>query len=469
MIAKLATVAAANSNNSFGLFSGGQATGFTPEYLITIFLAMVFAAALLSSRTKIPHTMILLAFGIAISFLSLIGLDIANIRQFTFAPSLIITFIIPPLIFEAMMNVDYKQFRAIRISALLLATIGVILATLIGGFLLVYIAGLPFLVAFAFAALISPTDAAIVIEIFKRVRIPKVLSNLMESEAAFNDATGAIAFSSIIALAIGGSGYAIVGGTSSNLLPFYPNNNEAGSSSSTFPSTVIMGSIHLSLVTQAEHFVLLFFGGAGIGLAIAAATHKLHTLMNDPLSETSLTIVTVFGSVVLANSLGVSGLAAVAVAGLYFGNVTVKKEASMSKNVRTFAFSFWEMIAFLASSAAFLYLGFSMNVLDMAQHLPIIVLAFIAVLAARAGTIYPLLAATSRFAKENIPGTWRHIVLIGGMRGAISVALVASLPPSEFKNILQTLTFGVVLLSLIIQYIVLSKYVKKVFPDVQQQ
>ena len=71
--------------------------------------------------------------------------------------------------------------------------------------------------------------------------------------------------------------------------------------------------------------------------------------MNDPLSETSLTIATVFGSVVLANSLGVSGLAAVAVAGLYFGNVTVKKEATMSKNVRTFAYNFWEMIAFLAS------------------------------------------------------------------------------------------------------------------------
>ena len=470
MIAKLTTAATANSNNSFGIFSGGQATGLAPEYLITIFLAMVFAAALFSSRTKIPHTMILLAFGLAISFLSLIGFDIANIRQFTFAPSLIITFIIPPLIFEAMMNVDYKQFRAIRISALLLATIGVILATLIGGFLLVYIAGLPFLVAFAFAALISPTDAAIVIEIFRRVKVPKVLSNLMESEAAFNDATGAIAFSSIIALAIGGSGYALVGGmSSSHLLSFYPNSSGGASSSSTFPSTISTGPIHLSLITQAEYFIVVFFGGAGVGLAIAAATHRLHTLMNDPLSETSLTIVTVFGSVVLANSLGVSGLAAVAVAGLYFGNVTVKKEATMSKNVRTFAFNFWAMVAFLASSAAFLYLGFSMNVVDMVQHFPIIVLAFIAVLAARAGTIYPLLAAASRFAKENIPRTWRHIVLIGGMRGAISVALVASLPTSEFKNILQTLTFGVVLLSLIIQYIVLSKYVKKVFPDVQQQ
>ncbi len=47
------------------------------------------------------------------------------------------------------------------------------------------------------------------------------------------------------------------------------------------------------------------------------------------------------------------------------------------------------------------------------------------------------------------------------------MALVASLPPSDFKNILQTITFGVVLLSLVIQYIVLSKYVKKVFPDMQ--
>ena len=69
--------------------------------------------------------------------------------------------------------------------------------------------------------------------------------------------------------------------------------------------------------------------------------------------------------------------------------------------------------------------------------------------------------------EKTYPNTWKHIVLVGGMRGAISVALVASLPPSDFKNLLQTITFGVVLLSLIIQYIVLSKYVKKVFPDMQ--
>jgi len=407
--------------------------------------------------------MILLGFGISISLLNFTGLlDIVNFSQFKINPNLVITFIIPPLIFEAMMKVDYKQFKAIRISALLLATLGVVLATLIGGFLLVYIARLPFLVAFAFAALISPTDAAIVIEIFKKVKVPRVLSTLMESEAAFNDATGAIAFSSIIALSVGSAGYTILG-TSSNSALY---SNSIG-----FPTTIISSSSagydHLSFIIQAEHFIILFFGGAAVGLAIAAATHRLHTLMNDPLSETSLTIATVFGSVVLANSLGLSGLAAVAVAGLYFGNVTIKKEATMSKSVRTFAFNFWEMIAFLASSVAFLYLGISMNVIDIVNHFPIIALSLIAVLGARAATIYPILAATTRFARENIPNTWKNVILVGGMRGAISVALVASIPPSDFKSLLQTITFGVVLLSLIIQYIVLSRYAKRVFPDVQ--
>ena len=447
---------------------GGNA--LTLEYIIPIFLAMVFAAALFSSRTKIPHTMILLGFGISISLLNLTGLlDLipVNFSQFKINPNLVITFIIPPLIFEAMMKVDYKQFKAIRISALLLATLGVVLATLIGGFLLVYIVRLPFLVAFAFAALISPTDAAIVIEIFKKVKVPRVLSTLMESEAAFNDATGAIAFSSIIALSVGSAGYTILG-TSSNS-PLYLNSSSIG-----FPTTIISSSSsssagydHLNFIIQAEHFIILFFGGAAVGLAIAAATHRLHTLMNDPLSETSLTIATVFGSVVLANSLGLSGLAAVAVAGLYFGNVTIKKEATMSKSVRTFAFNFWEMIAFLASSVAFLYLGISMNVVDILNHFPLIALSLIAVLGARVATIYPILAATTRFARENIPNTWKNVILVGGMRGAISVALVASIPPSDFKSLLQTITFGVVLLSLIIQYIVLSRYVKRVFPDVQ--
>jgi monovalent cation:H+ antiporter, CPA1 family len=417
--------AAAASNTS----STGSEIFLTSQYAIPIFLTMVFAAAVFSSRTKVPHTMVLVGFGIGISFLDFAGLSIIDVKQFKIDPKLIINFIIPPLIFEAMMKVNYKEFKTIRISALLLATVGVVVATLVAGFLLTYVAGLAIAIAFTFAALISATDPSIVIDIFKRIRVPTQLSTLMEFEASFNDATGLIVFSSITALTFG---------MSNMTNNFY-------------------------FIGEAEHFAIVFFGGAAIGLAIAAATHRLHALMNDPLSETALTVATVFGSVAAANSLGLSGLVAVAVAGLYFGNVTVKKEAYMSLKVRSSVFNFWETMAFFANSVAFLYLGISMNIVNISQNLLLIALSFVAVLTARVASTYPILAATNKFTREKIPKTWRHIVVLGGMRGAISVALVASLPDSNFKDTIATITFGVVLSSLIIQYIGLTRYAKKVF------
>jgi CPA1 family monovalent cation:H+ antiporter len=109
--------------------------------------------------------MILVAFGIAISFFDFVGLNTVDIKQFRIDPRVVINFIIPPLIFEAMMKVNYKEFKTIRISAILLATVGVVLATLVTGSLLTYISHLPFAIAFTFAALIAPTDPAIVRDI----------------------------------------------------------------------------------------------------------------------------------------------------------------------------------------------------------------------------------------------------------------------------------------------------------------
>ncbi len=421
---------------------GQSASGtllISSQYLIPIFLVMIFAAALFSSRIRIPYVIILVIFGIGLSVISFIGPDLVNVNEFRIDPRLIINFVIPPLIFEAMMKVNYKEFRAVRISALLLATVGVIVSTFAAGILLTYVAGLSFGIAFLFAALISPTDPAIVIEIFKKLKIPKELSTLMEFEASFNDATALIVFSSILTLIVGISS----------------NNSGDGIS---------------SLIGESEHFAYVFAGGAAVGLAVAAATDRLHALMNDPFSETALTIATVFGSVVLANTLGVSGLVAVAVAGLYFGNITVKHEAYMSLKVRTSVFNFWEIVAFLANSAAFLYLGVSMNVLSIGQNIGLIILAFSVVFIARIISTYPILSAINRFTREKIPTAWRHIVVLGGMRGALSVALVASLPSEGInghglKDLIVTLTFGVVLLSIVIQYIGVTKYVKKAFPS----
>jgi CPA1 family monovalent cation:H+ antiporter len=445
--------------------SGGESGQIFPtsQYAIPIFLAMIFAAAVISSRSKIPHTMILVGFGIAISFFDFAGLTIIDIKQFRIDPKLIINFIIPPLIFEAMMKVNYKEFKAIRISALLLATIGVVVAMLVAGLLLTYIAGLALSVAFTFAALIAPTDPAIVIEIFKRVKVPKQLSTLMEFEASFNDATGLIVFSSVTALTFAAA-VSTIGSNSNNSNILSPPASSTTPTIANFNITNNSSLNNLYFINQTEHFAIVFLGGAVVGLAIAAATHRLHALMNDPFSETALTVATVFGSVAAANSLGLSGLVAVAVAGLYFGNVTVKQEAYMSLKVRLSVFNFWETIAFFANSAVFLYLGVSMNIVSIGQNFLLIMLAFVTVLAARVASTYPILGAINRFTKEKIPMVWRHIVVLGGMRGALSIALVGSLPESNFKNTIATLTFGVVLSSLIAQYIGLTKYVKKVFP-----
>lgn len=408
------------------------------EWVIPIFLGMIFLASLLARKIKTPYTMVLVGIGIVISLSHISGFGPIDVSQFKVDPKLILYFIIPPLIFEAMMRIDREQFKTIRISALLLATVGVALATVVGGLLLSYVAGLPTIVAFAFAALIAPTDAAIVIEVFKKVKVPSTLTMLMQSEASLNDATGVVIFSSIMAVAL-------------------------AQGSVLEPS--VAGQINVNILEQIGHFAIVFFGGIAVGLGFAMGARFLIRLMDEPFAETALSVAVLFGSVVVANALQLSGLVAAAASGLYFGNLVMKGKGNMSEKTLMYSSHFWEMIAFFANSVAFLYLGLSMDILNLGTKLPLIAMAFGAVLAARAVSTYPILSATHRFAQEKWPASWRNVVMIGGMRGALSVALVATLPESEFKEILKTITFGVVLASLIVQYPILTRYIKKAFPE----
>ena len=412
------------------------------EWVIPIFLGMIFLASLLARKIKIPYTMVLVGIGIVISVSHVSGIGPISISEFKVDPKLILYFIVPPLIYEAMMRIDREQFKKIRLSALLLATVGTALATVIGGLLLSYFAGLPTIVAFAFAALIAPTDAAIVIEVFKRVKVPNHLSMLMESEASFNDAVGVVLFSSIIAIGL-------------------------AQGSALEPTTG--GEINVNILEQIGHFAIVFFGGIAVGLGFAAGARFLIKLMDEPFAETALSVAVLFGSVVVANALQLSGLVAAAASGLYFGNLVMKGKGIMSEKTLMYSSHFWEMIAFFANSVAFLYLGLNMDILNMGSKLPLIAMAFVAVLAARAASTYPILSATHMFAQEKWPSSWRNVVMIGGMRGALSVALVATLPESDFKEILKTITFGVVLASLIVQYPILTRYIKKAFPETTVQ
>jgi len=368
-------------------------------------------------------------------------------NQIKFDSNLIINFVIPPLIFEAMMRIDYKDFTRVKISVLLLSAIGVVITTIVVGLLLMYLVNLPFQLAFLFAALISPTDSAIVIKTFKIIKVPRLLSTIVEMESSFNDATGIIIFTTVVGIVFGSVSTITSGGFIDFALTSGINEQTP---------------INLDILHEVGQFLLVSLGGVGVGLAIAIITNRLHTLMSNPFSEISLTVTTVFGSAMVANAFGLSGLIAVATAGLYFGNATMRKESSMTKEVRDTVSNFWEIAAFFANSLAFLFLGVTMNIISMGQEMPLILLVFVVVLIGRALFTYPILTLVNKFTKEHVPLFWQNIIMIGGMRGAVSVALVTSLPQGEMKNSLETITFGVVLLSLVIQYIVLSKYIKRV-------
>lgn len=412
------------------------------ELLIPAFLALMLVASIVSQRTRFPYTLALVLVGIAMTSTSIsfvFGPFEGSVRAMVSAMQgvydqlvagndggLFVGLIVPPLLFEAMMHVNSSDLRHVVKPSLALATVGVVVATLVGGVLLWKVAGLSFYVAFLFAALISPTDAATVLALFRKVSVPTRLSTLMDTEAAFNDATAIVIFSVILA---------------SVSLP------------------------RISLVGSAETFAVTFGGGAVVGLTVAFLAELLMGVMHDRIAETILTIFAVYGTYVIALGFDFSGLIAVAIVGIYFGNLTTR--TSMSPASRESVTLFWEVAAFIGNSIAFLFIGFETDLFKLASAAVLILVAYLAVLASRAASVYPILAFFDRRGRA-IPRKWKNVAMLGGMRGALSVALAASIPVSAFvsANDVQTITtmvLGVAFLSISIQAALLSSYAARNF------
>jgi len=414
------------------------------ELIVTTFLAIIFLALLISTKAKIPYTIILVLFGVLIVFLSdklflgsgLLGSTIFAIRSDITGLSsgqnggLFVGLVVPPLIFEAMTHVSSDDLREVIRPSFVLATVGVVIATVVGGLLLWWIVGLPFFISFLFAAVISPTDTATVLELFRRLSVPSRLSALLDTEAAFNDATGIVIFTIILSTAL---------------------------------------SLRLPLFSSALNFTIIFGGGIAIGLVLALAAELLTSIMNDRLAEVILTIFVVYGSYVLASEVGASGLIAVTVVGLYFGNYTIKSAIRPAN--REAIRVVWEVAAFIGNSVAFLFIGLRTDVLRLYQSTELIGVAFIAIFVARASTVYPILTIFDRIRRKagnGFPLSWRNVAMLGGVRGALSIALSASISGSGLvssadSDIVTTMVLGVAFISILFQTSVLSRYIRRVF------
>jgi len=400
------------------------------ELILAIILGISLAASLASRRTRIPYTI----------FLVFIGIGVAATSNPTLSPlydtftallggGVFVGIILPPLLFESTMSISATEFRAVSRPALVLATGGVIFATVLVGFILLRITDLPPFAAFLFAALIAPTDVATVLEIFRRTLVPGKLATMMEAESIFNDATG-VALLTVI------------------LTSF-----EASTS----------GAVFLDAATK---FILVFGGGIVVGLGFAWVASQLQRATQDPISQVVLTMTAVYGSYGLASALGVSGLIAVAVTGLLYGNTVLFRIQNNPADLVTR--QFWGILAFLANTVAFLFIGLSTNILSLAGSLGLILIAYGVVLLSRFATVYSILSIP-RIAQFSVPWSWKNVTMFGGMRGALSIALVASLPVSlTGYSTIVNMTFGVAVFSILLQGPLLTTYSRRAFPQGQE-
>ena len=374
-------------------------------------VVLSFVASLLSDKLKAPYPTVMIIIGLALSLLRLSG----SIGELPINGELVLGLVVPPLIFESAMRTRFQTFRTVHKTVIGLAIGGVIISALVTALVLQLTLQLPIAAALLFGVIISPTDPVTVVSVLKRVRAPEKLTTILESEAYLNNATPVILYSFAVTLS------------------FNP-----------------MRDLGL--------FAYTLLGGMAVGLAVAGIGELLHRQITNPLPETSFTIFTMFGSYIIAESLGMSGLIAVPIAGLWLGNRTM--QTAMSEETSKTMTHFWEVMTFLATSFAFLLIGLKADVELLYTYAPYVIVAFAAILVARLLSVYPIVALT-RMMGERLPSSWNKVLAFGGLRGAVSVALVLSLPESNYKAVITAMVFGVALVSLIVQAEILSAYLKR--------
>ena len=382
-----------------------------PLAVVSLVLGLSFVGAILSDKLKASYTTVMITIGLALSFLRITG----ELGSIAFDKTVILGLVVPPLIFEAAMRTRFENFRAVQKTVISLAIFGVVISAFVSGFVLTALSGLPLAVALMFGVIVSPTDPVSVVNLLKRVQAPEKLTTILETEAYFNNATPVILYG-------------------------------------------IAASLSFSPVRDVSMFAYTLGGGVIVGLSVSGVAELLHKLITEPLAETAFTIAVMYGSYVFAETLGMSGLIAVPIAGLYMGNRTMR--TAMSEETRTTMTRFWEIVTFMATSFAFLLLGLKVDFSLLVSFFPLIVAAFLVILIARLVSVYPIVWFTQLLG-ERIPTSWTKVLAVAGLRGAVSVALALSLPEGKFKDAIVAMTFGVALLSLVVQAEILQAYLKR--------
>jgi CPA1 family monovalent cation:H+ antiporter len=373
----------------------------------TLLLIVATLVALVARRFRLPYTVGLVVTGLALT-LAHVGLDVKLTRD------LIFNLLLPPLLFEAAINIKWSELKKDASPIGILVTIGVLISAMVVAFAMTFVLHWPWQASMIFGVLIAATDPVSVIATFREANVRGRLMLLVESESLLNDGTAASFFAVALIIA--------AGGTTSAVMP--------------------------ALITTIA-------GGIAVGLACGAAGVLIASRTPDHLVETTLTTVVAFGSFSLAEQLGGSGVLATVTAGLLMGNFGAMDTGELrhfTSRGREVLLAFWDFAAFVSNSLIFLLIGLRGGRIPFHNAGALALgTAIVAVLIGRAVSVYPL-CWFMRNSERCIETKYQHVLWWGGLRGALALALSLSLPESiPMRDGIIICTFGVVAFSTIVQ------------------
>jgi CPA1 family monovalent cation:H+ antiporter len=381
---------------------------------IGVLLLVACLIAMLSRRLGLPYIVGLLVAGFLIALLP-------NSPDLPLSRELMFNILLPPLVFEAALQLDWRSFRRELPLTLVLAFVGVAIASLIVAAGMHYLVGWSWIGAALFGVLIAATDPVSVIAAFREMRAEPRVAMIVESESLLNDGVAAVGFAVLSAIAAGASP---------------------------------------GLASAVPAFLWTLAGGALIGIVVSGAILLIVGRTDDFLVEITLTTIAAYGSFLIAENVHASGIIAALAAGLIVGNVGW--ERAISEAGREHVRSAWEYFAFLANSFVFILIGMSEANQPLRNLGSVAVAAAILlVLAGRACAVYPLAALFQR-SRWRLPASYQHALFWGGLRGALALALALAVPPTVAeRSAIILAAFVVVAFSILVQGLTMPWLIKR--------
>lgn len=372
--------------------------------VLSVSLGVATLSRALSWLRNIPYTLLLLLVGL--------GLATINVRLINLSPELILFIFLPPLLFEAAWNIKWSNLKKDWLPISLFAVIGVVIC--VGGLFvgLQQFAGASLATALLVGAGLSATDPVSVVALFRELGVNKRLTTLMEGESLFNDGVAVVAYDLLLGIALGAERFNV-------------------------PVTI-------------SRFLVFVGIGVSIGSLIGFGISYLTQRFDLPLVEQSLTLVSAYGTYLVAEQLGGSGVIAVVTTGLILGNFGSR--IGMSPRTRLSVSEFWEFVAFFVNSIVFLLIGDQVVFDGLIENIDTILIAIAVMILARAVSIFGLSTVSNLWDDSDISWQSQTVLWWGGLRGSVSVALALSVPESlAERDDIIAIIFGVMLFTLLVQ------------------